>query len=240
MRSAPGNGSPRAAGEPLHDPVLDEAVREAARLLWEAAREGGARAVVAFTGSGISAESGIPVFRGNEGLWEGFRAADLAARAACDPAVRGAADLVGAAAGSAVARTVRDLALRAADRAATAAIEAVVRELLRDALKVALRDTVRGIIVEVSRDIVVDVAKTTWVTATRPAGTARTAADGAGESGAGRAPAGGRNEAAGEGDAVWAQVTDPVPGHLAGEVTGRRDVLDGEGPRGPQPPTNGK
>lgn len=82
MRSAPGNGSPRAAGEPLHDPVLDEAVREAARLLWEAAREGGARAVVAFTGSGISAESGIPVFRGNEGLWEGFRAEDLATPAA--------------------------------------------------------------------------------------------------------------------------------------------------------------
>lgn len=34
--------------------------------------------LVAFTGSGISSESGIPVFRGNEGLWQGFRAEDLA------------------------------------------------------------------------------------------------------------------------------------------------------------------
>ena len=36
------------------------------------------RKVVAFTGAGISAESGIPTFRGAEGLWRNFRAEDLA------------------------------------------------------------------------------------------------------------------------------------------------------------------
>lgn len=34
--------------------------------------------IVAFTGAGISAESGIPTFRGNDGLWKRFRAEDLA------------------------------------------------------------------------------------------------------------------------------------------------------------------
>ncbi len=36
------------------------------------------RRVVAFTGSGISADSGIPTFRGPDGLWRNFRAEDLA------------------------------------------------------------------------------------------------------------------------------------------------------------------
>ncbi len=36
------------------------------------------RRVVAFTGAGISAESGIPTFRGSGGLWRNFRAEDLA------------------------------------------------------------------------------------------------------------------------------------------------------------------
>ena len=36
------------------------------------------RRVVAFTGAGISAESGIPTFRGSGGLWRTFRAEDLA------------------------------------------------------------------------------------------------------------------------------------------------------------------
>lgn len=36
------------------------------------------RRVVAFTGAGISAESGIPTFRGEQGLWRNFRSEDLA------------------------------------------------------------------------------------------------------------------------------------------------------------------
>jgi NAD-dependent deacetylase len=36
------------------------------------------RRIVVFTGAGISAESGIPTFRGSEGLWKNFRAEDLA------------------------------------------------------------------------------------------------------------------------------------------------------------------
>src|SRR4051812_25012218 len=34
--------------------------------------------IVAFTGAGISAESGVPTFRGANGLWRNFRAEDLA------------------------------------------------------------------------------------------------------------------------------------------------------------------
>jgi len=37
-----------------------------------------ARRVVALTGAGISAESGVPTFRGEEGLWRKYRAEDLA------------------------------------------------------------------------------------------------------------------------------------------------------------------
>ncbi|MCX5860327.1 MAG: NAD-dependent deacylase [Proteobacteria bacterium] len=38
----------------------------------------GAKRVVALTGAGISAESGVPTFRGPEGLWKNFRPEDLA------------------------------------------------------------------------------------------------------------------------------------------------------------------
>ena len=48
----------------------------------------GANGLLVVTGAGISAESGIPTFRGEGGLWEGFRAEDLATVAAFteDPA----------------------------------------------------------------------------------------------------------------------------------------------------------
>lgn len=34
--------------------------------------------IVALTGAGVSAESGVPTFRGQDGLWQGFRAEELA------------------------------------------------------------------------------------------------------------------------------------------------------------------
>ncbi len=37
-----------------------------------------ARRVAALTGAGVSAESGVPVFRGRDGLWRQYRAEDLA------------------------------------------------------------------------------------------------------------------------------------------------------------------
>ena len=49
---------------------VDEAVR--------AIREARPRSVVVFTGAGVSADSGIPTFRGPGGLWRNFRAEDLA------------------------------------------------------------------------------------------------------------------------------------------------------------------
>jgi NAD-dependent deacetylase len=50
----------------------DEALDRAAHGLADAER------VLVVTGAGVSAESGIPTFRGAGGLWEGFRAEDLA------------------------------------------------------------------------------------------------------------------------------------------------------------------
>lgn len=41
-------------------------------------RLAGAKAVAVLTGAGISADSGVPTFRGPEGLWRNFRAEDLA------------------------------------------------------------------------------------------------------------------------------------------------------------------
>lgn len=47
--------------------------------LWEArSRIASARAVTILTGAGISADSGVPTFRGAEGLWRTYRAEDLA------------------------------------------------------------------------------------------------------------------------------------------------------------------
>jgi len=50
--------------------MLDEALREIRRRKWER--------IVVFTGAGVSADSGIPTFRGVGGLWRNFRAEDLA------------------------------------------------------------------------------------------------------------------------------------------------------------------
>lgn len=43
---------------------------------------GGARSVVVLSGAGISAESGVPTFRGEDGLWKSFRPEQLATPAA--------------------------------------------------------------------------------------------------------------------------------------------------------------
>ena len=43
-----------------------------------AARLRPARRITAITGAGVSAASGVPTFRGNDGLWRNFRAEDLA------------------------------------------------------------------------------------------------------------------------------------------------------------------
>jgi NAD-dependent deacetylase len=43
-----------------------------------AERLSGARQVVVLTGAGVSAESGVPTFRGTDGLWRQYRAEDLA------------------------------------------------------------------------------------------------------------------------------------------------------------------
>jgi len=52
--------------------VLDRAVETVARLLARAAR------VVVLTGAGVSAASGVPTFRGPDGLWRRHRPEDLA------------------------------------------------------------------------------------------------------------------------------------------------------------------
>ncbi len=60
-----------------------ELIIEVAKALREA------KAVAVLTGAGISAESGVPTFRGAEGLWRTFRAEDLATPGAFarDPAL---------------------------------------------------------------------------------------------------------------------------------------------------------
>jgi len=51
---------------------IREKLQRAAQLLSQADH------IIAFTGSGISSESGIPTFRGKDGLWKQFKAQDLA------------------------------------------------------------------------------------------------------------------------------------------------------------------
>jgi NAD-dependent deacetylase len=54
-------------------PPPDPAALAAARTLLQAARR-----LVIFTGAGVSAESGVPTFRGAGGLWKSFRSEELA------------------------------------------------------------------------------------------------------------------------------------------------------------------
>jgi NAD-dependent deacetylase len=49
-----------------------------ARLLEVKTRLAAARSVTVLTGAGISADSGVPTFRGADGLWRNFRAEELA------------------------------------------------------------------------------------------------------------------------------------------------------------------
>ncbi len=53
-------------------PVTAEDIQRACLWLAESQR------LTVLTGAGISAESGVPTFRGKDGLWQGFRATDLA------------------------------------------------------------------------------------------------------------------------------------------------------------------
>jgi NAD-dependent deacetylase len=53
-------------------------VTDTRALDWLADRLRAARAVAAMTGAGISAESGVPTFRGADGLWRTYSATDLA------------------------------------------------------------------------------------------------------------------------------------------------------------------
>jgi NAD-dependent deacetylase len=52
--------------------TIDPQIKEARERLTHA------RAVAVLTGAGISADSGVPTFRGTDGLWRNFRAEDLA------------------------------------------------------------------------------------------------------------------------------------------------------------------
>jgi len=83
MATDPKGKSPAAkqaagdASQPPPEPQARDARRDEriARLRDSLAR---ARRVCVLTGAGVSAESGVPVYRGNEGLYQAFSAADMA------------------------------------------------------------------------------------------------------------------------------------------------------------------
>lgn len=56
--------------------MLDKNLRE--QIEWVAKRLADAKSVACMTGAGVSAESGVPTFRGAGGFWEGHHAEDLA------------------------------------------------------------------------------------------------------------------------------------------------------------------
>ena len=71
----------------MHPPVNSEDLEEALRRAAEVVRH--AERIAVLTGAGISAESGLPTFRGAGGLWEGHRVEEVATPAAFgrDPAL---------------------------------------------------------------------------------------------------------------------------------------------------------
>lgn len=60
----------------MHHPIDGPDLTAAVRLAAEALRQAGSVAVL--TGAGISAESGVPTFRGGDGLWEGHAIEEVA------------------------------------------------------------------------------------------------------------------------------------------------------------------
>ena len=56
----------------MAEPSMDE------KILIVREKLAGAERVAVLTGAGISAESGVPTFRGKDGLWKQYRATDLA------------------------------------------------------------------------------------------------------------------------------------------------------------------
>jgi NAD-dependent deacetylase len=63
---------------------MDVSTAPADRLAAAAKRLRAARRIVVLTGAGVSAESGVPTFRGPGGLWRRYRAEDLATPEAFD------------------------------------------------------------------------------------------------------------------------------------------------------------
>ena len=51
---------------------IETGIKDLKEKLWRA------KHIAVLTGAGISAESGVPTFRGEGGLWKQFRAVDLA------------------------------------------------------------------------------------------------------------------------------------------------------------------
>ena len=50
----------------------------ASRALLDQLRASATKTIVVVTGAGVSAASGVPTFRGRDGLWRNYRAEDLA------------------------------------------------------------------------------------------------------------------------------------------------------------------
>src|ERR687894_771834 len=80
---------PNAAGAAAGPPVGAMGDRSLAAVDRVAGELRAARRVTVLTGAGVSAASGVPTFRGADGLWKEYRATDLATPGAFarDPAL---------------------------------------------------------------------------------------------------------------------------------------------------------